>query len=70
MTTAPTDRDSRCLYHLARARLLLDALAETESKHARALRIISAELNQAVAVLRGTASPKNWQRAARISEAS
>jgi hypothetical protein len=64
----PTDKTARCLHHLARARLLLDALSETDTQHARALRIASAELDQAVAVLRGEAKPKHWQRHARISE--
>jgi hypothetical protein len=64
-----TDKDIRCIHHLARARLLIDALAETNTKHARCLRVVAAELDQAVAVLRGTAAPRFWQRAARISEA-
>jgi hypothetical protein len=64
---ATADNDARCLYHLARARLLLDALAESNDKYARCFRIISAELEQAVGVLRGTAAPRNWQRAARIT---
>jgi hypothetical protein len=63
---ATTDIDSRCLYHLARAKLLLDALAESDDKYARCFRIVAAELDQATAVLRGTAAPRNWQRAARI----
>jgi hypothetical protein len=62
-------KDTRAIHHLARARLLLDALAETDTKHARCLRIVSAELGQALGVLRGTALPRYWQRAARVSEA-
>jgi len=62
-------KDTRAIHHLARARLLLDALAETDTKHARCLRIVSAELDQAANALKGTATPKHWQRAARISEA-
>jgi hypothetical protein len=70
MLTIPTDNDTRCIYHLARARLLLDALAETDNiKYARALRVVCAELDQAVNVLRGTAAPRFWQRAARVREA-
>ena len=57
-TPTPIDKTARCLHHLARARLLIDALAETETKHARALLIAAAELDQAA-----------WQRHALISEA-
>jgi len=58
----------RVIYHLARARLLIDALAETDLRHAhkRCLRIVAAELDLATNVLRGTASPKHWQPRAPI----
>ena len=57
-----TDNAARCIYHLARARLLIDALAETDAKRARCLRIVAAELDQAASVLQGTATQRYWQR--------
>jgi hypothetical protein len=70
MATPPTDKDIRAVHHLARARLLLDALceAEVDPKHAACLRIVAAELDQAASVLKGTAAPRHWQRAARVIE--
>jgi hypothetical protein len=57
------DIKARTAYHIARARMLIDALRDAEqvsgSKTATTLQVISNELLAAEAVLDGTAQPRS-----------